>query len=700
MSHDFDVMPGNKAVAHGVRLARTEVVPAYPITPQTTIIEYLADFIANGKLDAEYIHTDGEHSCMGAAVGASMTGARTFTATCSQGLAYMHEVVAQATNYRTPIVMAVANRTLGWYWALGPDYSDVQPELNLGWLVSFVESNQECLDTVLQLYKIAEDRRVLLPAMMNLDGFYLSYSHERVYLPDQETVDMWLPRYDAPYPLDPTVNHKVPTSILASQLHTKYRRLHEEVMEDAKQVINEVDQSFYQTFGRRYGGLIEKYRCEDAESLLVTAGSMTTATRRAVDRLRDEGEKIGLVKVRFLRPFPWEEFRELSENVQAMGVVDRMVQHGTGGGMIFNDLRAVLCNIEDHCPVINFITGLGGEDVPIDDLYEMGKKVLKTAKSGKIAKEVTYVEHPVPAPEKPVKVEHDNPIYPSGAGCAGCGSSIIIRHIMDILGDNTVVINPPSCSVINYTPVARNPWVLANFAAGGAYASGVYRGLKARGKAEKVYVTGYAGDGGTVDIGLQSLSGAAERNESIMWVCYDNEAYMNTGIQRSGSTPIYSNTTSTPAGTEWSGKPTRRKNMALVMAAHRIPYIATASIAYIPDLRKKIKRAAEITRNGEGMAFIHVHQPCTTGWYFPPEMTVTMGRLAVQTGAWPVLEIDNGKLILNVKPKELKPIREYLDPQKRFQHVKDDQALKLEGMLLQDWNGLLEMEKFDKLSWY
>jgi pyruvate ferredoxin oxidoreductase beta subunit len=140
--------------------------------------------------------------------------------------------------------------------------------------------------------------------------------------------------------------------------------------------------------------------------------------------------------------------------------------------------------------------------------------------------------------------------------------------------------------------------------------------------------------------------------------------------------------------------------MALVMAAHRIPYIATASIAYIPDLRKKIKRAAEITRNGEGMAFIHVHQPCTTGWYFPPEMTVTMGRLAVQTGAWPVLEIDNGKLILNVKPKELKPIREYLDPQKRFQHVKDDQALKLEGMLLQDWNGLLEMEKFDKLPWY
>jgi pyruvate ferredoxin oxidoreductase beta subunit len=138
----------------------------------------------------------------------------------------------------------------------------------------------------------------------------------------------------------------------------------------------------------------------------------------------------------------------------------------------------------------------------------------------------------------------------------------------------------------------------------------------------------------------------------------------------------------------------------MVMAAHRIPYIATASLAYIPDLRRKIKRAAEVTRNGEGLAFIHVHQPCTTGWYFPPEKTVTIGRLAVQTGAWPVMEIDHGGLKINVKPQELKPVREYLEPQKRFRHVSDDQVLDLETMLQRDWNGLLEMEKYDKLPWY
>ncbi|MCW3979233.1 MAG: pyruvate ferredoxin oxidoreductase, partial [Candidatus Bathyarchaeota archaeon] len=219
---EFDVMPGNKAVAHGVRLARVEVIPIFPITPQTTIVEYLGEFVAKGELDAEYIHSEGEHSCLGMAVGASLAGARTFTATCSQGLAYMHEVVAQAPSYRTPIVMAVANRTLGWYWSLGPDYSDIMPELNVGWLAMFAESNQECLDMVLQLYRISEDRRVLLPSMLSLDGFYLSYSQERVSIPDQELVDDFLPPYKAPYPVDPTISDSWPSAGIPPALHTTH----------------------------------------------------------------------------------------------------------------------------------------------------------------------------------------------------------------------------------------------------------------------------------------------------------------------------------------------------------------------------------------------------------------------------------------------------------------------------------------------
>jgi pyruvate ferredoxin oxidoreductase beta subunit len=271
---------------------------------------------------------------------------------------------------------------------------------------------------------------------------------------------------------------------------------------------------------------------------------------------------------------------------------------------------------------------------------------------------------------------------------------------MNVLGEDTIIVSPPSCSVVNYTSIASNPWILANFAAGGAYATGIYRALRKKGKKDRVFIAGYAGDGGTVDIGLQSLSGAAERGESVIWICYDNEAYMNTGIQRSGSTPLYSNTTNTPVGSQWKGKPTRRKNMVMIMTAHRIPYIATASLAYIPDLKRKVQKAAEITRKEKGMAFIHVHQPCCTGWYFPPEMTVEIGRLAVQTGAWPLLEIDDGKLKISIKPRDLKPLKEYLEPQRRFRHLTEKQIMVLEEHIKKDWRSLLKLEEYSKLPLY
>jgi pyruvate ferredoxin oxidoreductase alpha subunit len=697
---EFDVMPGNKALAHGVRLARVEVIPVFPITPQTTIIEYLADFVANGELDAEYIHAEGEHSCMAMAVGASLAGARVFTATCSQGLGYMHEVVAQAVSFRTPLLLGVADRTLGWYWSLGPDYSDIMPELNLGWIVNFAETNQEVLDMTLQLYKVAEDYRVLLPTMMSLDGFYLSYSQERVWMPDQEVVDKWLPPYKAPYPVDPTISDKFPTTSLPPPLHTTYRRLFEEVLQDARKVIEEVDRSYGKTFGRSYGGLVEEYKTEGAETLLVTMGSMTTAGRRAIDKLRSEGERIGLVKLRFMRPFPDLEFRKIAEGVKAMGVVDRMMLHGTRGGGAFQDLKSALYNSGIRVPVQGFVTGMGGEDIPIDDMYLMGKKALQAAERGRVEKEVEFVEHKFQAAAKPVAMDWGEPIFPGSDGCAGCGTSIIIRHLLKILGKDTIIINPPSCSGVNFSAVVRVPWILANFAAGAAYETGVYRALRKKGKADKVYITSYSGDGGTVDIGLQSISGAAERGESMIWLCYDNEAYMNTGIQRSGSTPLFSATTSTPAGKVWPGKQVRRKNMLMIMAAHRIPYIATASLSYIPDLERKIKRAAEITRAGEGLAYLHIQQPCATGWYFPPEKTVEIGRLAVQTGAWPIVHVDHGDFKIDVKPKELRPIKEYLQPQARFRHLNDEQFEIIQRDAQYEWDTLLELEKRGRFPGY
>ena len=697
---EFDVMQGNKALAYGVKLARVEVIPSYPITPQTTIAEYLAEFVANGQLDAEYIHAEGEHSCMAMAVGASLAGARTFTSTSSQGLAYMHEIVAQAPAYRTPILLGVANRTLGWYWSLGVDYSDVMPELNLGWLVNFAESNQEILDMTLQLYKVMEDYRVLLPAMINIDGFFLSYSQERVWLPDQDLVDKWLPAYKAPYPADPTISTSMPFPALPPSLHTTFRRIYEEVLHDSRKVIDEVDKSFGETFGRSYGGLIEEYRTDGAEALLITMGSMTTAARRAIDMLRKEGEKIGLVKLRFIRPFPDIELRRVASNVKAIGVVDRMMQHGTRGGGAFEDTKSALYNSDVRIPVQGFVTGMGGEDIPIEDMYQMGKKVLQVARTGRVEREVDFIEHRLSGLSKPVDIEWPEPIMPGSDGCAGCGASIIVRHVLKTLGKDTIVVNPPSCSGVNYGNVVKVPWILANFAAAAAYETGVYRALRKKSKADKVYVTSFAGDGGTADIGLQSLSGAAERGESMIWICYDNEAYMNTGIQRSGSTPMFAATTTTPAGSKSAGKQVRRKNLEMIMAAHKIPYIATASLAFLPDLERKVKKAAEITRAGKGLAFIHIHQPCATGWYFPESKTVEIGRLAVQTGSWPLMEIEDGSFKLNNKPKELKPLAEYMKPQQRFRHITESQMEMLQKDVQSEWEALLELEKKGRFPGY
>jgi pyruvate ferredoxin oxidoreductase beta subunit len=570
----------------------------------------------------------------------------------------------------------------------------------LGWILNFVESNQEALDMILQLYKIAEDRRVSLPTMLNLDGFYLSYSQERVEIPNQNDVDEWLPPYEAPHPVDPTINDSWPSNLIPPVLHTTYRRKYEEVIYDSRKVIEEVGKNFHKNFGRCYGDLVEEYRCEDAESLMVTMGSMTTAARRAIDRLRSEGEKIGLIKLRFMRPFPTDEIRSLAKEVDTIGVVDRVLLHGTGRGGLSTDVKAALYNLESHPSIVNFIAGMGGEDISIDDLYTIGRKVLKTSRSGRIEKEVEFIEHKAPQVPKPLKIDWDEPIYPGSAGCAGCGSSIIIRRMLKVLGPNTVIVIPPCCGTINYPSVSKVPFVLANYAATAAFQTGFFRAYRKKGKADKINLASYSGDGGTVDIGLQAISAAAERGESIIWLCYDNEAYMNTGIQRSSSTPRFASTTSTPIGEVWTGKPQHRKNMVLIMAAHKIPYIATASLAYLPDMERKILKAAKITRAGRGLAYIHVQQPCATGWYFSPEKTVEVGRVAVQTGAWPLIEVENGILKVNVKPRELKPVNEYLKLQRRFHHLTEEQLEKIQEDISTQWQSWLDMEKMGKLPWY
>lgn len=276
-----------------------------------------------------------------------------------------------------------------------------------------------------------------------------------------------------------------------------------------------------------------------------------------------------------------------------------------------------------------------------------------------------------------MEIPKEELLAPGHRGCAGCGASIAVRLALKALGKNTVAISATGCLEVMTTPYPETaweiPWIHVAFENAGAVASGVEAALRIQGK-DDVNVIAFGGDGGTVDIGLQSLSGAMERGHNLTYICYDNEAYMNTGIQRSGATPYGATTTTSPKGKDSFGEDKPKKNMPMIMAAHGIPYVATASIAYPEDFMKKVKKAAEI----DGPAYIHLNQPCTTGWGYDSSKTIEMGRLAVETGSWILYEIENGEFNITYRPTERKPVAEYLKPQKRFRHLDDEHIEKIQ----------------------
>jgi len=272
-----------------------------------------------------------------------------------------------------------------------------------------------------------------------------------------------------------------------------------------------------------------------------------------------------------------------------------------------------------------------------------------------------------------------------GSACQGCGPALTARLVFKVLGPNTIRHSVPSCP----DNVTRTPSSGGEFEAGGDHVTGTWRGLKAIGR-EDVNVVGFYGDGGTYDIGFQSISGAAERNENVWVICKDNEAYMNTGGQRSGATPLYAMTTTTPIGPMSRGKPTPKKNVAMIMAAHSVPYVATASLAFPTDLIAKVQYGKSI----KGFKFLVISAPCPTGWRFDPSKTIEVARLGVQTGIWPLYEIIDGqKFMLNYKPKELKPVSEYFKDQGRFRHLNATETAEIQKRTTDNWEKLLKLDE-------
>jgi pyruvate ferredoxin oxidoreductase alpha subunit len=372
-----EVIESSMAVALAVKLCRPLVIPMYPITPQTHIVERLADFINDGELESEMIHVESEHSAISAAIGSSATGARTFTATASQGLALMHEILHIVSGMRLPVVMACVNRALSAPINIWNDHQDSISARDTGWIQFYVESGQEALDTTIQAFKIAENRKVMLPVMVCLDGFTLSHVWEPVDIPQQREINRYLPKFSPLYTLDP--KHPVTMGPVGfPDSFMKFKKQQQDAMTDSFYYIKSANTEFSKQFKRSYGdGLLEGYMIDDAEYAVIAMGTICGTTRVVIDELRKEGKKVGLIKIRCYRPFPSEELKKITKNLKGIAVIDKNISIGYEGA-VYSDVRSTLYG--SNIIINGFIAGLGGKDITVNHIKDIYNKIDKERK--------------------------------------------------------------------------------------------------------------------------------------------------------------------------------------------------------------------------------------------------------------------------------------------------------------------------------
>jgi pyruvate ferredoxin oxidoreductase alpha subunit len=368
-------LEASHAVAEAVRMADVDVIAAYPITPQTHIPERLAEMVANGELNAAYVPVESEHSALSSCLGAAAVGARTFTATAGQGLELMHEVVYVASSMRYPVVMTVCNRALSAPLSVWGDHSDAMAVRDTSWIQVFCQNGQEAFDLTLWAFRVGEDPQVLFPVMVHLDGFTLSHVTEPVILPEQSEVDRFLPRFQYPFALNPAkpMTHG---AFGPPEIYSETKLAQEVAFRNSKEVILQGWKEFGDTFGRHYHP-VEKYKTENAETLLLTMGAFTETAKIIIDARRDKGEAIGLVSLRLWRPFPFEEFRRAVTGARLLIVFDRCISFGLGG-TVFSEVRSALYDEEPRPKVVSIVGGLGGRDMSeenFDYVINRGKEI-------------------------------------------------------------------------------------------------------------------------------------------------------------------------------------------------------------------------------------------------------------------------------------------------------------------------------------
>lgn len=384
-----EVMDGNRAAVEAFKLAKVEVISAYPITPQSPIAEKLSELVTNGELVAKYIRVESEHSAISCAIGAQLTGVRAATATSSVGLALMHELLGVASGCRVPLVMPIVNRALVSPWSLWCDHQDSMSARDSGWMQFYAESVQEILDFIIMAYKVAEHDDVLLPAMVCFDGFFLSHSMQPVGVPAQEVVDRFLPFYKAKNlyldPRDPMfINNLTPPEEFSEM---RYQQMI--AFNNASTVIPLVQQEFFEIFGRKYKP-VEDYLCEDAETVLVTLGSMSGTAKHVVNKLRNQGTKVGIIKIISFRPFPVEKIRELAASKRVIGVLDRSACLGAQGGPVWLEVSSALKDVNTR--VFSYISGLGGRDITEKTIEKIFAELLTSASKKSFRPENSWID--------------------------------------------------------------------------------------------------------------------------------------------------------------------------------------------------------------------------------------------------------------------------------------------------------------------
>ncbi len=384
------VLDGNRAAAYGAMLCRPDVIAMYPITPSTQVVETLWEFKAKGMVDAEMIQPESEHAVMGVLRGASAAGARTFTVTASQGLAFMFENCFHVASNRLPVVMVDVCRELEAPHSIARGQQDAMATRESGWIHLHVESCQEILDSIIMAYRLAEDPQIRIPVMVCYDGYYLSHLWQPVEIPAQEKVNQFLPPLEMSPKIAPETKMAF-CNISLSRLATEYRYKQTAAMMRAKAKIEEIDAEFQKIFGRSYGGQVEEYRTEDADIVLLALGSCASTAKVAVDEKRSDGLRVGLVRVRMFRPFPRERLADALRGKKAIGVIDGSVCFGWGCGDLFVDLKAVVSDLATNIPMADFIGGLFSSDITIEHLKRV-IDVTNLAAQGGAYQEVTWLD--------------------------------------------------------------------------------------------------------------------------------------------------------------------------------------------------------------------------------------------------------------------------------------------------------------------